>query len=232
MSKSGNGNRPPKAGEGGPGRSFRVVGQRLGSLRLARGWTQLEAAERAGISERLIRKAEAGESLGLRSIAILVNLYSTAQSPLTLDDLIDGSLAAPPDAAEIETIVRRWHHELWSLGHLEIIAELAAADCTLHAHDKHLRGHAAVRRYIRSTRAAVGDFKLVARPPAVFGDLAITRWRLQPKDSPPSLAGRSGEVQSVIRGSTWIRVADGLLCEAWKYWHSPFSLPEPKRGKI
>ena len=213
MSKSGKGNRPPKAGEGGPGRSFRVLGGRLGSLRLARGWTQLEAAERAGISERLIRKAEAGESLGVRSISILVNLYSTAQSPLTLDDLIDGPLAAASDAAGIEAIVRRWHHELWNQGHLEIIAELAAADCILHAHDKHLRGHAAVRHYIRSTRAALGECKFLAQPPAIFGDLAVSRWRVRPN-----------EKHSIVRGSTWIRVADGLLCEVWKYWHSPFPL--------
>lgn len=231
MSRSGKGNRPPKAGEGGPGRSFRVLGGRLGSLRLARGWTQLEAAERAGISERLIRKAEAGESLGVRSISILVNLYSTAQSPLTLDDVIDGTLSAVSDAAGIEAIVRRWHHELWSLGRLEILGELAAADCILHVHDKHLRGHSAVRRYIRATRAAVGECMFVAHSPAIFGDLAVSRWRVRLKDSPLSLPDHPVDERSVIRGSTWIRLADGLLCEVWKYWHFPFPMAKPTEAK-
>lgn len=226
MSKSAKSHRKAKAGTLGPARSFRVSGERLCSFRLARGWTQLEAAERAGISERLVRMAEAGESLGWRSIAILAELYSTVQSPLLPDDLVSGPLAGAPGTAfqslDIEAIARRWHNELWNLGRLEILAELAAADCVLHAHDKRIRGHAALRRYIKSTRAAVGEFTLVAQPPAVFGDLALTRWRVRLKSSPSSLAGRSDKKPSVIRGSTWVRVADGLLCEAWTYWHSPF----------
>lgn len=207
-------------------RSFRVSGERLCSLRQSRGWTQVEAAERAGISERLIRRAEAGGSLGWRSIAVLADLYSTAQSPLSLDDLLGEPLAGrtgvvvPP--RDIAAVVRRWHDELWNLGRLEVVAELAAAGCILHAHDKRIRGHAAVRRFIQATRAAVGRFQLVAQPPAIFGDLAMTRWRARLKDSPPARAsGRRGGTRAAIRGSTWILVADGLLCEAWMYWHSP-----------
>lgn len=231
MSKSGKRNRAKDAGEAGPGRSVRVSGQRLCSLRLARGWTQLEAAERAGISERLIRKAEAGQSLGLRSIAILANLYSTAQSPLSLLEIIAEPLGAAFNDAGIETIARRWHGELWNQGRLEMIAELAADDCVLHAHDKHLRGHAALRRYIQSARAAVGAFKLFAQSPTVFGDLAVTRWRMCLKSAPSPIANRSDEKPGVIRGSTWIRVADGQLCEAWKYWHLPFPAAEALRSK-
>lgn len=230
MSKAAKSERAAKAGQDGPARSFRVSGRLLTSLRLARGWTQLEAADRAGISERLIRKAEAGESLGLRSIAILADLYSTAQSPLSLDGLVSEPLGAALYELGIESIARRWHNELWNLGRLEIVDELAVTDCVLHAHDRYICGHAAVRRYIRSTRAAMGDFKLVAQPPTVFSDLAVTRWRLRLKNPPPQLAGGSGDERSVIRGSTWIRVADGLLCEAWKYWHFSFPVPAP-RGK-
>lgn len=225
MSKSAKRVQAGKAGQGGTARSFRVSGDRLCSLRLARGWTQLEAAERAGISERLLREAEAGESLGFRSIAILAELYSTVQAPLSVDELASGPFGALFNEVGIEVIARRWHDEVWNLGHVDILGELAAADCVLHAHDKRIRGHSAVRRFIRSTRAAVSEFKLVAQPPAIFGDLAMTRWRVPLKRS-VSLAGRSHEKPSVIRGSTWIRVADGLLCEAWKYWHVPFPVVE------
>jgi transcriptional regulator with XRE-family HTH domain len=202
---------------------------------LARGWTQLEAAERAGISERLLRKAEAGESLGFRSIMMLADLYSTAQSPLTVDELVSEPLGDSPgmslEHTDIETMARRWHDELWNLGRLEILAELAAADCVLHAHDRRLCGHAAVRRYIKSTRAAAGEFKLIAERPEVFGDLTVTRWRARLKRTPASLTGRSNARSGVVRGTTWIRVADGLLCEVWKYWHVPFPFANPKRRK-
>lgn len=236
MSKSAKREKVYKVRVPGPARSFRVSGERLGSLRRSRGWTQIEAAERAGISERLIRRAEAGESLGWRSIAVLADLYATAQSPLSLDDLLaepdanrPGTVPQPND---IEAVVRRWHDELWNLGRLEVVAELAAAGCVLHAHDKRIRGHAAVRRFIQATRAAVGEFQLVAQPPAIFGDLAMTRWRARRKDSPPSrVSGRLDGTRVAIRGSTWILVADGLLCEAWMYWHSPLPMHAARRKK-
>lgn len=44
------------------------------SLRVSRGWTQIEAATRAGLSERLLRKAENGGPIELQSIAILAQL--------------------------------------------------------------------------------------------------------------------------------------------------------------
>lgn len=204
-------------------RSWRASGQILCSLRLARGWTQVEAAERAGISERLVRKAEAGESIGMRSLALLADLYSTAQSPLSLEDLVARPFDAELSEADMKALVRRWHGDLWGRGRLEIISELAAANCIFHADDRRLRGRAALVRYIESTRDAVGEFSLLAQRPVVFGSLAVTRWRMRLKDPPPSLASERQAMQGDIRGATWIRVADGLLCEAWTYWHFPLA---------
>jgi transcriptional regulator with XRE-family HTH domain len=69
-------------------RSFDVDGQQLRLLRAARGWTQLQAAEQAGFSDRLIRKAESGGPLETQTLAVLAQLYSTPQRPLTPGDLL------------------------------------------------------------------------------------------------------------------------------------------------
>lgn len=69
-------------------RSFLVDGRRLQLLRAGHGWTQQEAAERAGFSDRLIRKAEAGGPLQTQTIAILAELYSTRERPLRPGDLL------------------------------------------------------------------------------------------------------------------------------------------------
>jgi len=69
-------------------RSFLVNGQLLRLLRASRGWTQQDAAERAGFSDRLIRKAESGGPLQAHSIAVLAELYSTSERPLTAGDLL------------------------------------------------------------------------------------------------------------------------------------------------
>ena len=215
-----------KGGLSGHARSFRVRGPLLYSLRVARGWTQLEAAERAGTSERLVRKAEAGGIIGFRSIAVLARLYGTSTAPLSPDELVTEAFAGPAgevsNEADVEAIVRRWHDELWGQGRLEIITEMAAPDCTLHVHRKRWRGHVAVRRYVESTRAALREFKLVIERPAVFGNLAIVNWRIRLKHARLGVGPPGFAKQRVIHGSTWIRVAGCLVCEAWRYWESPF----------
>ncbi|MCI9261855.1 helix-turn-helix domain-containing protein [uncultured Adlercreutzia sp.] len=58
----------------------RSIGIRVRSCRLARGLTQRQLAELAGVSERLIRLLEAGEApgIGLEKLALIL-------TPLSLD---------------------------------------------------------------------------------------------------------------------------------------------------
>ena len=69
-------------------RAFAVKGRWLRSLRISRGWTQQDAAERAGLSDRTIRNAEMGGPLELRSIALLAELYSAPGSLITAKDIL------------------------------------------------------------------------------------------------------------------------------------------------
>jgi transcriptional regulator with XRE-family HTH domain len=69
-------------------RSFPVNGVLLQSLRVASGWTQEETATRSDLSDRLIRKAEAGGPLEIQSIAVLAQLYSSVERRFTPDDLL------------------------------------------------------------------------------------------------------------------------------------------------
>ena len=89
-----------------------VNGQRLQTLRQSAGLTQEELAEKAGYSDRLIRKAEASGPLRKSTIADLAEALSTTLQKVTFDDLVfsrdliardiaafilNGSLS-PPDA--------------------------------------------------------------------------------------------------------------------------------------
>jgi steroid delta-isomerase-like uncharacterized protein len=201
-------------------RSFYVRGPRLRRLRVGRGWTQLEAAERAGLSERLLRKAEAGEAIEIQSITILAGLYSTPTSRLTPNDLVVGSNddARPTSqTAEVEALARRWYDELWNKGRLEVIDELSSPDAMLHSQGESLSRDAARRRF-SAIRAAFSEFDFVIDQLAVLGSLAVVRWHVQLTHigcwmgEPPS--GR----RLTIHGSSWIRIEDGLLQEGWDYW--------------
>lgn len=201
-------------------RSFYVKGPCLRRLRVGRGWTQLEAAERAGLSERLLRKAEAGEAIEIQSIAILAELYSTSSSRLTPNDLVVGpndDARLMSQAAEVEAFARRWYDELWNQGRLEVIDELSSPDGVLHAQGEALSRDAARQRFV-AMRAAFAEFDFVIDQLAVLGSLAVVRWHVHLTHvgcwlgEPPS--GR----RLTIHGSSWVRIENGLLQEGWDYW--------------
>lgn len=60
---------------------------RLRSLRNHRGWTQGDLARAAGYSERVIRKAEAGGTLSIRTIRDLAQALSSCGRTITVSDL-------------------------------------------------------------------------------------------------------------------------------------------------
>ncbi len=200
--------------------SFRVSGPLQRSWRVARGWLQREAAERAGLSERLLRKAEAGEPIELQSIAILAQLFSTRDTALTAKELM---VARPRRSRErgagrMETLVRRWFDDLWNQGRLDVIEELAVPDCMLHAEGEDLAGHAAVRRRMEAIRSAFGDFDFVVDALVARGDMVSLRWRLGLTRTGAWLGQPPSGKRLVIHGSSWVRIGGGLVCEAWDHW--------------
>lgn len=202
-------------------RSFRVQGPLLRSLRIARGWTQQDAADRAGLSDRLVRKAEAGDAIELRSISLLAQLYSTAQAPLTLNELLAvpiGASNSTTNVVELEAMVRRWYGELWNKGQLRVIEEIAAQDCILHAQGDELHGHAAVHQRMEAIRAAFSDFDFVIEQLAVQGDIAIVRWHVHLTHTGSWMGETPSGRRFIIRGSSWIRAENGVLQEGWDYW--------------
>lgn len=62
-------------------------------LRERKGWTQSELALKAGYSERLINKAEAGKSISTTTIDILAEALSTAEETIYPEDLICDAVA-------------------------------------------------------------------------------------------------------------------------------------------
>jgi len=70
-----------------------TIGARLRVLRLRAGLTQMQLAARAGYSERLIRKAEAGEAIRADTLNVLAEALSTKDAPVTAGQLRGDPLA-------------------------------------------------------------------------------------------------------------------------------------------
>lgn len=68
-------------------RGVQVCGDSLRNLRISRGMTQVELAQRSGYSERLVRKAEAGGSLSLATIEDIADALSSEYKLVAPSDL-------------------------------------------------------------------------------------------------------------------------------------------------
>ncbi len=70
-----------------------VNGELLSRLRVDRGMTQLQLAKAAGYTERLVRKAEKGGRLDIRSIQNLAEALSQFGTPVLVERLIEDNLS-------------------------------------------------------------------------------------------------------------------------------------------
>lgn len=68
-----------------PDRFVRQVCERIAQLRLERGWTQAEAAERFQVALRGWQRLEAGQNLTLHSLARIANLFGVPPIELLSD---------------------------------------------------------------------------------------------------------------------------------------------------
>lgn len=204
---------------GNASRSYRVLGDRLRELRVGRAWSQREAAERAGFSDRLIRKAERGGPLELKTIALLAQLYSQPGAPVNPQTLLADRLEQANEPSAIyEPLVRRWWQEVWNEGRLESIDELTTPDVVLHADGAEMHGHAELRKRTGAIRAAFSDIEVHLDQVTVSGDWIISRWRVAMTHTGSWMGMPPSHKRIVVNGSTWMRGENGLLAEGWDYW--------------
>lgn len=203
-------------------RAYRVSAERLRALRTGRGWSQQEAANYGGVSDRLIRKAETGKPIELKSVALLAALYSMPDERLKTEDLLaePAELSGVPEILPREALFHRWLEAAWHADRLATIDRILSRDCRFHAGGKLYRGPANIRRQLAARLAARGDCAVQLEQLLIDSEWVAGRWRLtlKPGGRVTSAAARR---RAVTHGSTWIRVADSLCVELWEFWTPP-----------
>ena len=94
-------------------RFIEVNGRELRTRRLSRGWTQRQLARSAGYTERLIRKAEIGGTLDIKTVQDLAEALSTP----------DNAVAVASLTVDIAAIARRWM-EAWAQHEAQMVSEV------------------------------------------------------------------------------------------------------------
>jgi transcriptional regulator with XRE-family HTH domain len=198
-------------------RGFEVRGDLLRSLRQARGWTQEEAAHRAGVSDKLIRKAEGGGRIDGRSLTTLAAAFTTTERPITEQELLaaERRIIASPDAegTDNHALVRTWFQEIWTRGRLELIDELASESIIFFCELGVLRTREELRQRIRVIRESFGDFNVTVDALAFQANSLSCRWSVDLANS--GLHHRT--TGSSLFGTTSMWIESNKVREACEY---------------
>ncbi|HEY9285408.1 MAG TPA: ester cyclase [Pyrinomonadaceae bacterium] len=119
---------------------------------------------------------------------------------------------------ENKALVRRWFEEVWNRGRAEAIDELFAEDGVAHglAGDASpLRGAAGFKPFFHSFREAFPDIEVVVEDVIAEGDKLAARCSVRATHGGDTLGFRATGRPIEITGTTFARVRDGKIVEAW-----------------
>jgi predicted ester cyclase len=197
-----------------------VRGEFLRSLRKLRGWTQAEAAARADLTDRVIRKAEGGGPLEAKTVAQLALLYSGENQRLEPEDLLlDATAAAESKSGlSLEARFRKWFESCWVQFNLDVIEELSVPEIVIRTESGTVRGHAEIRAWMLDMHKSFSDFDYSLEEVLDLGATVAARWKLasthtgQWLDLPPT--GR----RIVVHGVSWVELVGDKFANAWDFW--------------
>ena len=210
------GERPPA--EKPRNRPVTANGECLRALRIARGWTQRDAARRAGVSDRLIRKAESGAPLGPVTIRILADLYESPEAAITSSGPPRGP-AGPSQVSSAAAMLRRFFDEVWNRGNLGVIDEMLHPEIQYHNESGVVHNREEMRERFQKLRECFSDFEAVVQQITDHDQFVVCRWRIALTHSGAWLDLAPTHRRVVVHGSTWVEIADGKFGgRAWDFW--------------
>lgn len=161
----------------------RCHGEKIASLRTKIGWTQEELAAKAGYSDRLIRKAEAGQSVSAATLTVLAQTFQLHGLQVTAADLEMESVA----------IARRFIECMYTekANIIDALSSYIAEDFVVHfAGDMNVFPFAGTHLGKDAARRAFQAFYSVIQPPEDMSEM----------DDMKFLATEQG---ALVWGNTW-----------------------------
>jgi transcriptional regulator with XRE-family HTH domain len=202
-------------------RSFAVRGDYLRSLRLARGWTQQEAAARTEVTDRLIRKAESGGPLQAKTISALAMLYCTPELRLEPEQLLmesEGTKQVVPAGSSLAERVQRWFDAQWVSLDLTVIVDLSVPNFVFHTEGGTIHGPAGMKARVLELRQSFSDIEMLAEEVLDMGEAVAVRWRATITHTGPWLGLAPTGRRVSVPGSSWVEMVGDKFGEAWDFW--------------
>ena len=198
------------------GDSVFVDGARLKQLRLSRRWTQDQAAEKSGYTDRLIRKLERGGPVNIQTLRNVVQAY-IEDSALPVHPAAE-SFIREQTRMMLESLARQWFERIFNKREIEAINELVAPNVLLLAEGATHVGRDAMRDRVQAVLNAFNPLKLTIEKVLVDGDSTVVYWMVKKKHIAEFLGIQATNRWVKLRGSSHARFENSQIIEARDHW--------------
>jgi steroid delta-isomerase-like uncharacterized protein len=118
-------------------------------------------------------------------------------------------------------LLRRWFEVVWNERREDLMQEISAPDVAVHGSSgpNHvLRGLDAFREMYRKLRRAFPDIHFTIEEAIGERDVAAVRWTARGTHAGDDLGLPATQKRVEITGTTFARIKDGKVVEAWDNW--------------
>ncbi|MFY9256219.1 MAG: ester cyclase [Fuerstiella sp.] len=198
------------------GDSVFVDGLQLRELRRSLRWTQEQAAEEAGYTDRLIRKLERGGPVNVQTLKDVVEAYVASNAggmSLAAETFIRGQTRSM-----MESLARQWLERIFNKREIEAINELVAPNAMLLAEGATHVGSDAIRVRVQTILKAFNPLKMTIEKVLVDGDSTVVYWMVKKKHIAEFLGIPATNRWVKLHGSSHARFENNQIIEARDHW--------------
>ena len=198
------------------GDSVCVDGQGLKQLRRSLRWTQDQAAEKAGYTDRLIRKLERGGPVNVQTLKDVVEAYREHSEES--QSVAAESFIREQTRTMVESLARQWFERIFNKRDIEAINELIAPEVRLLAEGITHVGRDAIRERVQAVLDAFNPLRLTIENVLVDGDSTVVYWKVKKKHIAEFLSIPATNRWVTLRGSSHARFENNQIIEARDHW--------------
>ena len=198
------------------GDSVFVDGLQLRQLRQSLRWTQEQAAEKSGYTDRLIRKLERGGPVNVQTLKDVVEAYGA--SSVELLSVTAESFIREQTRTMMESLARQWFERIFNKREIDAINELVAPSVMLLAEGTTHVGRDAMRDRVQAVLNAFNPLQLTIEKVLVDGDSTVVYWMVKKKHIAEFLGIPATNRWVKLRGSSHARFENNQIIEARDHW--------------
>ncbi len=123
-------------------------------------------------------------------------------------------------AQENSILIRRWFEEVWNMGRLEAVEEMASPEVIGHGQAQHATdiGLKEFKPFVMGFRSAFPDLKVTIDQVIEQGDIVVARWTATMTHQGEFLGYAPTGKKATITGTSTQRISGGKIVEGWDNW--------------